>query len=127
MSAAAPGQASIAREFLAQQAPLIAGALLLGYLSAQLQHGFVPDGDHAYPLADVRVPVWHVVWMGIWTGYTMALVGQASGIFALPYTTSILQFSNVHVTPSTLLLTFLNPFGALLGIRVTARRIDFAS
>ena len=127
MSAATPGQGSIAREFLAQQAPLIAGALLLGYLSAQLQHGFVPDGDHAYPLADVRVPVWHVVWMGAWTGYTMAIVGQASGIFALPYTTSILQFSNVHVTPSTLLLTFLNPFGALLGFRRTGQwNLEFA-
>jgi uncharacterized membrane protein YfcA len=69
----------------------------------------------------VRVAVWHVIWMGIWTGYTMALVGQAAGIFALPYTTSVLQFSNAHVTPSTLLLTFLNPVGALLGFRKTGQ------
>jgi uncharacterized membrane protein YfcA len=91
--------------------------LILGFGSAYLQHGFVPDGVEAWPLAQVRVSVWHVVWMGAWTGYAMALVGQAAGIFALPYTTSVLQFSNVHVSPSTLLLTFLNPIGALLGFR----------
>jgi uncharacterized membrane protein YfcA len=65
--------------------------------------------------------------MGVWTGYTMALVGQAAGIFALPYSTSVLQFSNAHVTPSTLLLTFLNPIGALLGFRRTGQwNRDFA-
>ncbi len=123
----APSQASIAREFLLQQAPFIAAALILGYFSAHLQHGFVPNGDEPYPLAHVRVPVWHVVWMGAWTGYTMAIVGQAAGIFALPYSTSVLQFSNVHVTPSTLLLTFLNPIGALLGFRRTGQwNLDFA-
>jgi hypothetical protein len=47
----------------------------------------------------------------------MAVVGEAAGIFALPYSMSILQFVNPHVTPSTQLLTFLNPFGALLGFR----------
>jgi hypothetical protein len=47
----------------------------------------------------------------------MAIVGEAAGIFALPYTMSILQFSNPHVTPTTQLLTFLNPFGALFGFR----------
>jgi uncharacterized membrane protein YfcA len=119
---------SVAREFIFQQAPFIVVVLILGYLSAHLQHGFIPDGDKPYPLAHVRVPVWHVIWMGAWTGYTMALVGQAAGIFALPYTTSILQFSNVHVTPSTLLLTFLNPFGALLGFRRTGQwNLDFAA
>jgi uncharacterized protein len=112
---------SLAREFALQQAPFIAAALALGFLSAYLQHGFVPGGDRGYPLAQVRVPVWHVIWMGVWTGYTMALVGQAAGIFALPYTTSVLQFSNAHVTPSTLLLTFLNPIGALLGFRRTGQ------
>jgi uncharacterized protein len=112
---------SLAREFALQQAPFIVAALALGFLSAYLQHGFVPNGDQAYPLAQVRVPVWHVIWMGVWTGYTMALVGQAAGIFALPYTASVLQFSNAHVTPSTLLLTFLNPIGALLGFRRTGQ------
>ena len=118
---------SLAREFLFQQAPFIAGALLLGYIAAHLQHGFVPNGDVAYPLGQVRVPVWHVIWMGVWTGYTMALVGQAGGIFALPYTTSVLQFSNAHVSPSTLLLTCLNPIGALLGFRRTGQwNLEFA-
>jgi uncharacterized membrane protein YfcA len=121
MRMAVPVQPSIAREFFTQQAPLIATVLVLGYVAARLQHGFVPGGTEPYPLALVRVPVWHVVWMGAWTGYTMALVGQAAGIFALPYTTSVLQFSNAHVTPSTLLLTFLNPIGALLGFRKTGQ------
>ena len=118
---------SLAREFVFQQAPFIAAALVLGVIAAYLQHGFVPGAERAFPLAGVRVPVWHVIWMGIWTGYTMALVGQAAGIFALPYTTSVLQFSNPHVTPSTLLLTFLNPIGALLGFRRTGQwNLDFA-
>jgi len=112
---------ALARELLLQQAPLAGGALLLGYLAALLQHGFVPGGEAAWPLAGVRVEVWQVVWMGMWTGYAMALVGQAAGIFALPYTTSVLQFSNAHVTPSTLLLTFLNPLGALLGFHRTGQ------
>ena len=92
-------QKSIAREFLVQQAPLILGTLILGFLTAYWQHGFVPDGDQPYPLAGVSVPVWHVIWMGVWTGYTMALVGEAAGIFALPYSMSVLQFTNQHVTP----------------------------
>lgn len=112
---------SLVREFALQQAPFILAALALGFVTAYLQHGFVPGGERPYPLAGVRVPVWHVIWMGMWTGYTMALVGQAAGIFALPYTTSVLQFSNPHVTPSTLLLTFLNPIGALLGFRRTGQ------
>ena len=115
------------REFLFQQAPFIAAALVLGYLAAHLQHGFVPGADAAYPLAEVRVPVWHVIWMGAWTGYAMALVGQAAGIFALPYSASVLQFSNAHLSPSTLLLTFLNPIGALLGFRRTGQwNLQFA-
>jgi len=108
---------SLAREFWLQQAPLIGGALLLGVLAAYLQHGFLPGADRAFPVAEVRVPVWHLIWMGVWTGYTMAVVGEAAGIFALPYSMSILQFVNASVTPSTQLLTFLNPIGALLGFR----------
>lgn len=124
---ASSGKSSLGRELLCQQAPLILGALALGFIAAYLQHGFVPGGERPYPLAEVRVPVWHVIWMGAWTGYTMALVGQAAGIFALPYTTSVLQFSNAHVTPSTLLLTFLNPLGALLGFRRTGQwNLDLA-
>lgn len=108
---------SLAREFWGHQAPLIIALLALAYMAAYAQHGFLSGGDRAFPLAGVRVPVWHLVWMGAWTGYTMALVGQAAGIFALPYSTSILQFSNPHVTPTMLVLTFLNPLGALLGFK----------
>jgi uncharacterized membrane protein YfcA len=119
-------QAALRREDGAV-ALLVAGALALGFVSAHLQHGFVPGAADAWPLAQVRVPVWHVIWMGAWTGYAMALVGQAAGIFALPYTTSVLQFSNVHVSPSTLVLTFLNPIGALLGFRRSGQwNPDFA-
>lgn len=110
-------RASLAREFWTQQAPLIGGALILGLIAAYWQHGFLPGAERAFPVAEVRVPVWHLIWMGAWTGYTMAVVGEAAGIFALPYSMSILQFVNPSVTPSTQLLTFLNPFGALLGFR----------
>ena len=112
---------SLWREFFHQQAPLIALILAAGYVAAFLQHGFVPGADVAYPLAGVRVAVWQIVWMGMWTGYAMALVGQAAGILALPYSTSVLQFSNPHVSSSTLVLTLLNPLGALLGFRRTGQ------
>ena len=108
---------SLIREFLGEQLPLIMGVLGLGFTAAYVQHGFLPGADVAFPLAGVRVPIWHLIWMGFWAGYTMAIVGEAAGIFALPYTMSILQFTNPHVTPTTQLLTFLNPFGALFGFR----------
>ncbi len=105
------------REFLFTQLPIFIGLVLLGYAAAMLQHGFLPDEVRGFPIAAAKVPVWHLVWMGLWTGYTLALVGQAAGIFALPYSTSVLQFDNAHVTPTMLILTFLNPIGALLGFR----------
>lgn len=108
---------AVGQEFLGQQLPLIACAIVLGYAAGYLQHGFFPRGEQAFPLTGMHVPVWHVIWMGAWTGYTMGVVGEAAGIFALPYTMSVLQFSNPHVTPTTQLLTFLNPLGALLGYR----------
>lgn len=108
---------SVWREFWREQAPIVAVLIAAGFAAAWMQHGFVPGGDRAFPLAGARVPIWHVVWMGVWTGYTMALVGEASGIFALPYSMSVLQFASPHVTPTTQLLTFLNPIGALLGFR----------
>src|SRR6266540_3634833 len=118
---------SILEELLRQQLPIVAALLAAGFAAAYLQYGYLPGGDAPFPLAGVRVPIWHLIWMGAWTGYTMALVGQAAGIFALPYTTSVLQFSNPHVTPSTLLLTFVNPIGALLGFRRTGQwNLDFA-
>lgn len=118
---------SMAREFLSEQAPLVLVVLALGLAAAGWQHGFLPGGDAAFPLAGVRVPLWHVVWMGFWTGYTMAIVGEAAGIFALPYTMSVLQFTNIHVTPTIQLLTFLNPLGALFGFRRTRQwNLDLA-
>jgi uncharacterized membrane protein YfcA len=114
---AQPRQPSVGREFLTEQFPLILAVLGAGFAAAYLQHGFLPGGDRAFPLAGVEVPIWHIVWMGLWTGYTMAVVGEAAGIFALPYQMSVLQFTSPHVTPTTQLLTFLNPFGALFGFR----------
>ena len=118
---------SIEREFLVEQLPMFVVLMILGYAAAYWQHGFLPGGDVAFPLAGVRVPIWHLVWMGFWTGYTMAVVGEAAGIFALPYQMSILQFTAPSVTPSTQLLTFINPIGALFGfIRNKQYNWDFA-
>jgi hypothetical protein len=118
---------SVWRELWREQAPLVAVTLAAGFMAAHWQHGFLPGGAVAFPLAGVRVPIWHLVWMGFWTGYTMAVVGEAAGIFALPYQISILQFDNAHVTPTTQLLTLLNPLGALLGFHRTRQtNWDFA-
>jgi len=105
------------REFVGQQLPIIAALIVAGFVAAFWEYGYIPGGQRPFPLAGVRVPIWHLIWMGVWTGYTMALVGQAAGIFALPYSTSVLQFSNPHVTPTMLVLTLFNPVGALLGFR----------
>src|SRR5262249_17119964 len=119
---------SVLQELLRQQIPIIATLLTAGFVSAYLQHGYLPGGDRPFPLAGVRVPIWHLIWMGMWTGYITALVGQAAGIFALPYSTSILQFDNPHVTPTMLVLTLFNPIGALLGFRRSGQwNLDFAA
>lgn len=108
-------QHPLPKEFIRDQIPMIVGVFGLGVIISYLQHGFLPGADLAFPIAGVRVPIWHLLWMGLWTGYTMGLVGEASGIFSLPYTMSILQFTSVNVSPTSLITTFLNPFGALLG------------
>ena len=106
---------------------MIAIVAALGIASAWLEYGFIPTGDVTFSKAGVTVSIWHLVGMGIWTGYTMALVGQAAGIFALPYSTSVLQFSNPHVSSTMLVVTFLNPLGALLGFRRSGQwNLDFA-
>jgi uncharacterized membrane protein YfcA len=106
-----------ASEFVCQQLPMIVVVGALGFLSAWLQYGYIPNGDRPFQTAGVTIAIWRLVWMGAWTGYTMALVGQAAGLFALPYSTSVLQFSNPHVSPTMLVLTFISPVGALLGFR----------
>lgn len=116
-SKASVARGTIGREFLIEQLPLIVATFVAGVAAAYWQHGVLPGGEVAFPLAGVKVPIWHLVWMGFWTGYTMAVVGEAAGIFALPYQMSILQFGSISVTPTTQLLTFLNPFGALLGFQ----------
>jgi len=102
-------------EFLRDQLPVIVGVFILGVAASYWQHGYLAGAERPFGVAGVRVPIWHLVWMGLWTGYTMAVVGEASGIFSLPYSMSVLQFTGVGVSPTGLITTFLNPFGALLG------------
>jgi uncharacterized protein len=102
-------------EFLRDQVPMIVGVFVLGVMLSYWQYGFVPGADRAFAVAGIKVPLWHLLWMGFWTGYLMAIVGEASGIFSLPYSMSILEFGSVSVSPTSLITTFLNPFGALLG------------
>lgn len=120
-------RSSILHELVFQQLPIVLVIGLAGCLATRIQHGVWPNADGPFPIAGVAVPIWHLLWMGFWTGYLAALIGQAAGIFALPYEISILQFSNVYVTPTTLLLTFLNPIGALLGFRRSRQwNLEFA-
>jgi len=102
-------------EFLREQLPITAAVFIAGIIASHLQHGYLAGGGLPFSIAGVKVPIWHLLWMGFWTGYTMALVGEASGIFSLPYSMSILQFTSLGVSPTSLITTFLNPFGALLG------------
>lgn len=105
------------RELVFEQIPLVGIVFVLGLAISWLISGFIPNGDRAFPVAGVAVPVWQLVWLGLWTGYTMAIVGQASGTFVLAYSASVLQFSAISLSPTCLLIAFLNPFGALLGFR----------
>ncbi len=110
---------TVGREFLTEQLPLIVITFGLGIALSYVQHGFLIGGSRGVPLAgnDIYVPIWHLLWMGLWTGYAMGVVGEATGIFSLPYSMSILQFNSVHISPTDLVVTFLNPFGALFGFR----------
>lgn len=45
----------------------------------------------------------------------MAIVGQAGGIFCLPYFMTILQFNNVNVSPTSTINTAVGPWGAFFG------------
>lgn len=106
---------SLLSEFFREQVPIAAGVFALGILFSILQAGYIPGGQKAFPVAGVSVPIWHLLFMGFWTGYLMGLVGEAGGILSLPYSISVPHFSHVSVTPISLIMTFLNPFGALLG------------
>jgi len=99
---AGPGRHALWTEFLSQQVPIVLLVFGLGIAASYLQHGFLVGGDRPFPLAGVKVPLWHLVWLGFWTGYTMALVGEATGIFSLPYAMSILRFDQVAVAAALL-------------------------
>lgn len=105
----------VAAELIKDQLPMIVIVFGAAILISMLHYGYIPGSNRAFPVADIKVPLWHLVWLGFWTGYTMGVVGEASGIFALPYCMSVLGFSTVNVSPTSLIITFLNPFGALLG------------
>ncbi|MGP8050913.1 MAG: sulfite exporter TauE/SafE family protein [Desulfobaccales bacterium] len=120
-------QHPVLKEFICEQIPLVVGVFVVGILVSYLEYGYLPGADRPFPIAGIRVPIWHLLWMGFWTGYTMGIVGQAAGIFLLPYTMSVLQFSSVSVSSTTLIVTFLNPLGALLGFwREKQWNIDLA-
>lgn len=106
---------ALLKEFVSDQVPMITSVFVLGVIAFYLQNGSLPGSNEPFRIAGVNVPIWHLLWMGFWTGYTMGLVGEASGIFSLPYSMSVLQFTGVAVSPTSLIITFLNPFGALLG------------
>jgi uncharacterized protein len=105
----------VLRELVFEQLPLVTSVFVLGLAVSWLISGFIPNGDRAFPVAGVAVPIWQLLWLGLWTGYTMAIVGQASGTFVLAYSASVLQFTAIALSPTCLLIAFLNPFGALLG------------
>lgn len=114
-------------EFVRDQAALVAGTLLFAIAVSHFQYGFVPDAERPFPIAGVAVSVTHLVVMGAATGYLMALVGQANGIASLVYCMSVLQFNGVNLSPTSLVTTLLNPFGAVLGFwRARQWNLDLA-
>jgi hypothetical protein len=46
----------VLQEFLRQQIPIIATLLAAGFVSAYLQHGYLPGGDRPFPLAGCGCP-----------------------------------------------------------------------
>jgi len=118
---------SVWSELWTQQLPIVVTVFALGVAASYLQHGTLVGAGSPFPLAGISVPLWHLLWLGFWTGYTMALVGEATGIFSLPYAMSILRFDNIHVSPTNLVITVINPLGALLGFRKAGQwNLDFA-
>ena len=117
----------IAAEFLREQLPIIIGTFGAGVLISYLGYGYLPGLGRAFPVAGIRVSLLHLLGMGIGTGWLMGLVGEASGILSLPYSMSVLGFTSPGVSPTNLVLTLINPLGALLGYRRTRQwNLDLA-
>jgi uncharacterized protein len=117
------------RELLTKIIPLTLAAWTVGVAVSYLQHGFLIGGERGVPLAgpDCHVALWHLLLLGLVAGYSMALVGGATGLVSLPYDMSVLGFTTIHVSPTVQLETFLNPFGALIGFRRSGQwNTDFA-
>ena len=118
---------SLLMEFLRDQLVLILVIFFSGVLVSYFQYGFVPGTAAAFPVAGVNVSVFHLVFMGIFTGYVMGLVGEASGILSMPYSMSVIGFDSLALSPTSLITTFINPFGALMGYyRGNQWNLDFA-
>lgn len=116
-------------ELLGKILPLTVAAWTIGVVVSYLQHGFLIGGARGVPLAgpDCDVALWHLLLLGFGAGYSMALVGGATGLVSLPYDMSVLGFTTIHVSPTVQLETFLNPFGALIGFRRSGQwNNDFA-
>jgi uncharacterized membrane protein YfcA len=117
------------RELFTRILPLTLACWAAGVAVSYLQHGFLIGGDRGVPLAgpECHVALWHLLLLGFCAGYSMALVGGATGLVSLPYDMSVLRFTTMHVSPTVQLETFLNPFGALLGFRRSGQwNTDFA-
>ena len=129
MSNPAEPMLSVRAEFWTRVLPLTLALWVVGVAASYLQHGFLIGGARGVPLAGPAcdVSLWHLVLLGLGAGYSMALVGGATGLVSLPYNMSVLGFNTIHVSPTVQLETFLNPFGALLGFRRQGQwNADFA-
>lgn len=105
------------REFFTRVLPLALIVWAIGVGLSFWQHGFLIGGSRGVPLAgpDCHPALWHMLLIGFIAGYSMALVGGATGLVSLPYNMSVFGFNTVSVSPTVQLETFLNPFGALMG------------
>ena len=118
---------TILAEFLREQLPVIIATIAGGMLISYLGYGYLPGAGRAFPAAGISVSLPHLIAMGFGTGYLMGLVGEASGILSLPYSMSVLGFTSAGVSPTNLVLTLINPIGALLGYRRTRQwNLDIA-
>ncbi len=58
------GDHPLFKEFSRDQLPMILGVFVLGIIASYLQHGYLAGGDAPFTVARVRVPIWHLLWMG---------------------------------------------------------------